>query len=139
MLRTTLAIVLLTVSAAFAPAWADPASDEWQAVITGQVDAFHANDAGKAIGFAASGFKRSYADPDEFLAVIRSSGYGPIVDSRSHSFGPYQQVSPDVVLQVVNFIGPDQIVYRAVYQLVREEGGWRVGGVQLIKTSGVGA
>ncbi len=63
----------------------------------------------------------------------------PIMESRSHSFGPYELVEPNVVLQNVKFVGNDLALYEAVYQLNKEADGWRVGGVQLIKTPGVAA
>jgi hypothetical protein len=118
---------------------ADPISDEWQAVITGQVEAFRASDGSAALSFAAAGFKARFADPDMFVPAIREWGYSAIVDSRSHSFGAYQLVDPNLALQAVTFTGPDQALYQAIYRLEREESGWRIGGVQMMKTSGMGA
>jgi len=121
------------------PARAAPMSAEWQAVITGQVDAFHAEDGTAALGFAGSGFKARFTDPAVFLQAIREWGYGAIMESSSHSFGAYQLIDPDHVLQIVDFMGPDQVIYRAAYQLVREPDGWRIAGVQMMKTGGMGA
>jgi hypothetical protein len=120
-------------------AQADPASEEWQAVITGQVNAFHGQDGAAALGFAGSGFKDRFADPALFLQAIREWGYAAIMDSSSHSFGAYQQIDAEHVLQLVNFTGPDQSIYQAVYQLLREPDGWRIAGVQMVKTGGMGA
>lgn len=121
-----------------APARAAPMSVEWQAVITGQVDAFHAEDGTAALGFAGEGFKARFTDPALFLQAIREWGYSAIMESSSHSFGAYQIIDPDHVLQVVDFTGPDQVIYQAIYQLVREPEGWRIGGVQMVKTGGMG-
>jgi hypothetical protein len=118
---------------------ADPVSDEWQVVITGQIEAFRASDGSAALGFAAKGFKARFTDPRVFVQAIRDWGYAAIVDSRSHSFGAYQLVNPNVALQAVTFTGPDQALYQAIYQLEREESGWRIGGVQMMKTSAMGA
>ena len=118
---------------------ADPMSDEWQAVITGQVEAFRASDGPAALSFAAAGFKESFTDPAVFVQAIREWGYSAIVDSRSHSFGAYQLVDPNLALQAVTFTGPDQALYQAIYRMEREEPGWRIGGVQMMKTSGMGA
>ena len=112
---------------------------EWQAVITGQVEAFRVHDAPAALSFAATSFKQSFPDPAAFEQAIRDWGYEAIMDSRTHSFGPYQQVNESVVLQAVRFTGPDQVLYEAIYQLNKEPEGWRVGGVQLMKTAGMGA
>ena len=115
-----------------AQAQADPMAAEWQGVITGQVEAFRMHDAPAALSFAATSFKQSFPDPAAFEQAIREWGYGAIMESRTHTFGPYQQVDPATVLQAVRFTGPDSILYEAIYQLNKEPDGWRVGGVQLI-------
>ena len=112
---------------------------EWQAVITGQVEAFRVHDAPAALSFAATSFRQNFPDPAAFEQAIRDWGYGAIMDSRTHSFGPYQRVNEGIVLQAVRFTGPDQVLYEAIYQLNKEPEGWRVGGVQLMKTAGMGA
>ena len=112
---------------------------EWQAVITGQVEAFRVHDAPAALSFAATSFKQNFPAPAAFEQAIRDWGYGAIMDSRTHSFGPYQQVNEGIVLQAVRFTGPDSVLYEAIYQLNKEPEGWRVGGVQLMKTAGMGA
>lgn len=135
-----LVLSLLLLFAPPALAQNDPPAPEWQAVITGQVEAFRHHDGTAALSFAGSTFQANFgANPEAFLQQIDAWGYGAIMESRSHSFGPFQQVNPDVVLQAVRFTGPDSILYDAVYQLNREESGWRIGGVQLIKTTGMGA
>lgn len=133
------ALFSLLLFAAPVQAQDDPAAAEWQAVITGQVEAFRMHDAPVAMSFAAASFQQSFKTPEEFEQAIRDWGYQAIMESRSHSFGPYQQVDPNVVLQAVRFTGPDSILYDAIYQLNKEPGGWRVGGVQLMKTAGMGA
>ena len=134
--------VLLSILLLLAPAARaqdDPAAAEWQAVITGQVEAFRMHDAPGALSFAGASFKQNFTNPADFEQAIRDWGYGAIMESRSHSFGPYQQVNETVVLQAVKFTGPDSVLYEAIYQLNKEPDGWRVGGVQLIKTAGMGA
>ena len=133
--------VLLALVLFVAPAQAqdDIVAAEWQAVITGQVEAFRMHDAPGAFSYAASSFHQNFATPDAFVQAIRDWGYEAIMDSRTHSFGPYQQVNENVVLQAVRFTGPDSVLYEAIYQLNKEPDGWRVGGVQLMKTAGMGA
>jgi hypothetical protein len=133
--------LLLSLLLLAAPARAQDSAlaAEWQAVITGQVEAFRVHDAPAALSFAASSFKQNFPDPAAFEQAIRDWGYEAIMDSRTHSFGAYQEVNETVVLQAVRFTGPDQVLYEAIYQLTREPDGWRVGGVQLMKTAGMGA
>ncbi|WP_160300084.1 DUF4864 domain-containing protein [Devosia limi] len=111
----------------------------WQAVVTGQIEAFRSGDGAAALEFAGAGFRARYSDPALFYADILRSGYRPIVESRSHSFGEATQVSDTAVLQVVRFVGPDLGLYEALYQLADEpDAGWRVQGVMLRRDAGVG-
>lgn len=133
--------VAMMLAALVAPALAQGAEAmPWQATVTGQVEAFRAQDGAAALGFAGPGFRMQFEGQSEaFYAAIIAAGYGAIVESRSHSFGTFNQVSETAVLQVVTFIGPDQTLYEAVYELVDEPGqGWRVQGVALRRTAGVG-
>lgn len=116
----------------------DPAATEWQAVIAGQIQAFRDHDAPAALSFAGDEFHKTYPDPKDFFIAIINSGYTPIMESRSQTFGPYQLVAPDKVLQEVKLTGNDQNIYEAVYQLSKEADGWRVHGVQLVKVPGLG-
>ena len=118
------------------------AQDEapWQAAVTGQIEAFRAEDGAAALTFAGEGFRTQFeGKPDAFYDAIIASGYQAIVDSRSHSFGEFNKVSDTAVLQVVKFVGPDQGLYEALYQMADEPGeGWRVQGVALRREAGVG-
>ncbi len=130
--------MLLMFGAAARAQDAAPSPTEWQAVIAGQIQAFRVHDAPGALSFAGDEFKARYTDPEEFVAAIIASGYGPIVDSRSQSFGDFRLISPDQVVQEVKLTGNDQAIYEAFYVLGKESGAWRVHGVQLQKTPGMG-
>lgn len=110
----------------------------WQAVVAGQILAFRSHDAEGALHLAGASFHQAFADPNAFVLAILASGYAPIVESRSHSFGDYKLVAPDLVLQVVKFVDAKQGLYEALYQLRREPEGWRIQGVQLTRTPGIG-
>lgn len=112
----------------------------WQATVTGQIEALRAEDGATALSFAGEGFRMQFAgQPNAFYAAIIASGYGAIAESRSHSFGEFNTVSDTTVLQVVDFVGPDQELYQALYQLAEEPGeGWRVQGVVLRREAGIG-
>ena len=117
---------------------ADPSPIEWQATIAGQILAFRTHDAPGALSFAGASFQKAFSDPKAFFVSIIGSGYAPIMNSTSQSFGAYQLVAPDQVLQDVKLTGTDQTIYDAVYMLAKEDAGWRVQGVQLTKTDAVG-
>jgi hypothetical protein len=118
----------------------DAAGLQWQDTITGQIEAFRRGDAEAALGFAGFSFQVRYRDRDPiaFVQDIKRSGYGPIVDSLAHSFGPFRMVEETDVLQVVKLRGPKQGLYQALYRLRAEPDGWRVHSVLLRKQPGVG-
>ena len=116
----------------------DPSPVEWQAVIAGQIQALRMHDASGALSFAGDEFKTRFTNPEEFIAAIMASGYGPIADSRSQTFGEFRLIAPDQVVQEVKLTGNDQSIYEAFYILGKETGAWRVHGVQLAKTTGLG-
>ncbi len=112
----------------------------WQATVTGQIEAFRAVDGAAALALAGAGFRAQFeGQPEAFYAAILASGYGPVVQSRSHSFGAFNRISESTVAQVVRLVGPDQGLYEALYQLEDEkDAGWRVTGVMLRREAGVG-
>ncbi|MEX0627019.1 MAG: DUF4864 domain-containing protein [Cucumibacter sp.] len=113
----------------------DPAA--WQEVISGQIEAFRQGHDAVALFYAGALFRRAYSDPAAFVESIRVSGYAAIIDSVAHSFGGFELISEDAVLQIVTFDGGDLHSYRALYQLDLEDQGWRVQGVMLREIPGV--
>lgn len=134
-LRAALA-VLLMVGVVQAQDVAAP-EQAWQGVITGQIEAFRANDAAGAFQFAAAPFQTAFPNAEAFLATIIGSGYGPIADSTSHTFGSFTKLDERSVAQEVMLTGKDLSRFEAIYVLTEEEIGWRVSGVQLAKTPGL--
>ena len=109
----------------------------WQDVISSQIQAFREHDAPAAFSYAGAGFQVAFPDAEVFFEAIVTSGYAPIMESRSHSFGAYELLSAQAVVQEVKFVGEDQELYGAIYQLSEEESGWRVQGVQLFRQRGM--
>jgi len=133
-------LALAMIMALLFPTAAQDDAAPWQASITGQIEAFRAQDGAKALTFAAKGFRTQFeGQPEAFYAAIIATGYQPVVDSRSHTFGKSEKVSETIVIQVVELVGPDQGLYEALYQLANEpDEGWRVLGVALKKQAGIG-
>ena len=133
-------LALTVMVALLLPAAGQDDAAPWQATVTGQIEAFRAQDGAAALSFAAKGFRTQFeGQPEAFYMAIIATGYQPIVDSRSHTFGEFTKVSDDIVMQVVKLVGPDQGLYEALYQLGNEaDEGWRVLGVALKKEAGVG-
>ena len=136
-MRAVLSLVFTML--AVGPIIAQEGENAWREAVNGQIEAFRSGDAETALEFAGAAFHETYSDAERFLADIERAGYGPIVTSRTHSFGSFRELSDTVVLQVVNLVGPDQSLYEAVYQMQDEpERGWRVQGVVMRKTEGLG-
>lgn len=112
----------------------------WRQTVTGQIIALRDGDSAAALSFAGAAFRANYqADPQRFVDDITRSGYGPIGQSRSHTFGAFRELATGAVLQEVEFVGMDGRVWEAVYQLVDErDEGWRIQGVLLRSTEGLG-
>lgn len=109
----------------------------WQEVITSQIQAFRDRDAPAAFSYAGIGFQANFPNAETFFVAIIQSGYAPIMESLSHSFGEFKRVGEKGVVQQVKFIGTDQQLYEAVYQLSEEAGGWRVQAVLLMEPNGI--
>lgn len=137
-MRMILALTMMLIGLV-APALAQD-DTPWQASVSGQIEALRTGDGEAALGFAGQGFRLQFdGQPEAFVAAIKALGYTPIVESRSHSFGEFNKVGDGAVVQVVKFVGRDQSLYEALYQLVDEpDEGWRVQGVILRKEAGIG-
>jgi hypothetical protein len=109
----------------------------WQSVVKDQIAAFAAGDADKAFGYAGAAFHEDYPDAQTFFVATLAHGYMPILTSRSHSFGQFEQLGEGVVAQAVTFVEGNQDRYDAVYVLSKEKQGWRVLGVVLTKSDAV--
>ena len=132
------AAVPLRAEDALVPPIAAVTVEPWQDVITSQIEAFRHKDAIGAMKWAGAGFQVAFPTPEAFFVAIIQSGYSAIMDSRSHSFGTFQKLGDKAVVQEVKFVGNDQKLYEAFYQLAEEPDGWRVQGVQLIKQNAIG-
>ena len=111
--------------------------EEWQDVITGQIEAFRARDAAGAFQFAAAPFQTAFPSAEAFFGTIIGSGYAPIMESTAHSFGDFAQLDDTHIAQEVMLTANDLTRFEAIYVLTKEEKGWRVSGVQLAKTPGI--
>lgn len=138
-MRGWLAVAMMLVALVM-PAFGQDDAAPWQATVSGQIEAFRAEDGAGALAFAGKSFRTQFeGQPEAFYAVIVASGYAPIAESRSHSFGNFNRLSDTSVLQVVKFVGNDQNLHEAVYELIDEpDEGWRVQGVIMRREAGIG-
>jgi putative salt-induced outer membrane protein YdiY len=110
---------------------------DWQGVIDLQVQAFRDGNADAALADAATFFRSIYPDSRTFFLASVLSEYGPISASQSDSFGNYQMLAPDSVLQRVSFTAKDQTLTDTIFHMGREEDGWRVEAVEIVGRDGI--
>ena len=139
-IRVWLVTMFVALAAFVLPLQAEDAATNttpWQDAITSQIQAFRDHDAPTAFSYAGIGFQATFPNAETFFVAILQSGYGPIMESRSHSFGKFRLLGEMGVVQQVRFVGSDQLLYEAVYQLTEESNGWRVQAVHLMQPKGV--
>jgi hypothetical protein len=119
------------------PASAGDASageQEARALIQRQLDAFSRDDAAAAYALAAPGLKTIFTDPDVFMRMVRGN-YAPVYRHRSVDFGE-TDMQGDNVSQVLTIVDDDNVVWKALYKLVRQpDGAWLINGCVLIKST----
>lgn len=116
---------------------AQDASSRVQATITSQMDAFMADDAATAFGFAAPGLQRIFGNPDRFMSMVRS-GYEAVYRPANVRFGRFA-AREGQLFQEVSLTGPKGKEWLALYTLSEQEDGTlRITGCRLIEAPGQG-
>ena len=95
------------------------------ASIEGQLAAFRAHDLDQAYGFAAAPLRAQFP-VDRFAAVVRE-GYPEIWANVRAEFGIVNDSGTSAAVNVRVYGAAGSAAYD--YQLIREPGGWRIGGV----------
>ncbi|WP_269929428.1 DUF4864 domain-containing protein [Aminobacter sp. HY435] len=102
-----------------------------QSSISGQLHAFRADDNATAYSYAAPNVKRIFPTLDTFMGMV-SGAYKPVHKPQSFSFGKFQEMSPNSIVQQVIIVGADGKDYEALYTLeLQPDGVWRITGVSL--------
>jgi len=109
-----------------------------QGVIQAQLNAFRADDAGKAFSYASPTIQGMYGDAGHFMSMVRT-GFPPVYRPRSANFGSLVDDDGRTV-QKVHLIGPDGRAALALYYMEREpDGTWKIDGCSLTVDDEVGA
>lgn len=142
--RSGLAVALAMVAGLAVPGTPTAEADRteaiaapWQQAISSQIEAFRQHDANAAFDYAGFGFRIAFPDAEQFFEAVIRSGFAPIAQSHAHSFGQFRAVGATTVIQQVRFVGRDQTLYGALYQVREEKEGWRVQAVQLVAERGM--
>ena len=126
-----------------APAGAQTVSPKdqtaFQAVITGQLEAFKKEDGKTAFSFAAPFVQGIFQNPDTFMSMVKR-GYQPIYKNSGYKFGTLAVAPDGRPIQHVILVGVDGKRYEAIYAMQQQpDGSWKIAGVQMIEIPGVEA
>jgi hypothetical protein len=124
--RRMLIAALLLVAGAAGAQPRDPGPAMVQVVLD-QLAAFRRGDWPAAYGFASSAIRAQFA-PDAFREMV-TRGYAPIARSASATVRRVDVLDPRRGLVEMRVEGQDGERIDALYEVVREPGGWRINGV----------
>ncbi len=126
-------VALLAPAAAAQPATKEmPAAAE---PVTGQLEAFRRGDWDAAYGFASAEIRKQF-DRQGFERMVRG-GYPEIASSTFYSVGQTRAEADGLVYVRVKIRGANGKSIEALYEMVREPGGWKINGVQTKPDAGL--
>ena len=104
-----------------------------RAVVQGQLDAFAADDANRAFGFASPSLREVFGTAERFIAMVRES-YPVVYRPASVAFLVPEAVDGEVV-QGVHFTDADGRLWLAIYRLQRQrDNSWRISACELVES-----
>ncbi|WP_171176050.1 DUF4864 domain-containing protein [Ruegeria sp. HKCCD8929] len=112
-------------------------SDEIEANIRAQIEAFKADDFVTAFTFASPSIRDIFRTPDNFGAMVRN-GYPMVWRPAEVEFLELREIS-GALWQKVRITDADGAVHVLDYQMVNLESGWKINGVQILEAPGVAA
>jgi len=135
-MKQTLLAVALVIGGAF-PAAADPAAADIEATISGQIDAFRTGNLEGAFDYASDGIRQVFVTSGNFGMMVER-GYAMVIAPAEVHYGDVRAEAGALVQRVL--IRDGSGVWHALdYLMVEQEGGWRIGGVELLEEPAVGA
>jgi hypothetical protein len=124
---------LVLVFAAAGPVHAGEA-DDFQAIISSQLEAFQRDDGSAAFSHASPGIRGKFQTAERFMDMVRN-GYAPVYRPKRYSFGRVSREFAGRPTQHVVFIDQTGRVWTALYAFERQpDGTWKIDGVAFTKT-----
>jgi hypothetical protein len=125
------------------PAQADTLSESdksaFREIVTGQLEAFKADDGEAAYTYAAPIIKGIFPNSETFMAMVKR-GYQPVYRNNGYKIGA---VAPDSLGRPalhVTITATDGKRYEAVYSMERQpDGTWKIAGCTLVEIPGTNA
>ncbi|MEX0318729.1 MAG: DUF4864 domain-containing protein [Ruegeria sp.] len=112
-------------------------SDEIEANIRAQIEAFKADDFATAFTFASPSIRDIFRTPDNFGAMVRN-GYPMVWRPAEVEFLELREIS-GALWQKVRITDAKGAVHVLDYQMINLESGWKINGVQILEAPGVAA
>ena len=117
------------------PATAEPSGI--QATISGQMEAFRADDFERAFSFAAPNIKGMFGDAERFGSMVRN-GYPMVWKNANVRYLELRELGGRM-WQMVQVEDQQGGFHYLDYLMVETEDGWQIGAVQFLPDPGVGA
>ncbi len=110
-----------------------------QQTITGQLEAFKADDGALAYSFAAPIVTKIFPTVDVFMAMVKR-GYQAVYTNSKYRFGPIITDTLGRPAQHVTITAADGKRHEAVYAMEKQaDGSWKIAGVQMVEIPGLDA
>lgn len=136
-MRSAMIAAAMIAIVSIQPARAQDAAAEIQAVISGQIAAFRADDFETAFTFASPTIKRLFGTPSRFGQMVQD-GYPMVWRPSDVRFSGLSDRDGRMV-QSVLVTDEAGVLYIVDYEMVTGDGGWQINGVTVRSTGDAGA
>jgi hypothetical protein len=128
-----LAALFMSLSVSHAQAVSEADRSQFQSIITGQIEAFRADDGARAYSYAAPMIKQIFPTPETFMGMVKQ-GYPQVYRPQSFTFGKAELSASGRPTQRVTIVGPDGVIYEAMYTMERQpDGTWQINGCAIVR------
>jgi hypothetical protein len=111
-------------------------SAEFQRIISGQIQAFRADNGPAAYSYAAPAIKRIFPSHEIFMDMVRK-GYRPVYRPGRFAFGAASEETRGRPTQQVTIIDETGKTWSAIYTFERQpDGSWKIIGCSLVESAG---
>jgi hypothetical protein len=139
LILSLLAVFMLLAAPVRAASLSTEDKSAFESIISGQIDAFRAEDGPRAYSYAAPMIKQVFPTPEVFMDMVRK-GYQPVYRPQSFTFGDAGISASGRPIQKVTIVGPDGLTYEAIYTMERQpDGSWQISGCAIVRAPDLGA
>ena len=114
----------------------EPPLQAIQKIISMQIQAFRENKPETAYSFASEFIKAKFPSPAIFMAMVKGS-YPMIWSPQKYKFVEQRNHASNVIQRVV-FTDTDDNLYFFDYLMLKSDDAWRIHGVYLVQSGGIG-